>query len=299
MDKLNKQHVVLLSFATPDYLDYQKNLVQSAKKFGLKHFISKNSADLEKTEFYHRHQDIFREPPGFGYWLWKPYYILETLIGLADNEILFYADSGCELLRDPAPLVDICNANKSGIVAFDARPLTNAEWVKGDAFELMGLNTVEVQKATHVIATTMLFRKNNFTVAFVKEWLSYCMNQCILTDHHTKYINNLPEYKNHMADQAVFSLLACKHQLETYRNPSKWGNYLKMSAFRIPGEWVGYPYDFNNSIKDYASAPQSNSPFGTIMEFNRKAHRPILSNNVTSFKTALSKGSSRLKKFFS
>lgn len=48
---------------------------------------------------------------GYGYWLWKPYIVKKQLEKMNDNDILIYADSGCELNVNGLPrLVEYINA---------------------------------------------------------------------------------------------------------------------------------------------------------------------------------------------
>lgn len=294
-----KKSVILLSFATPDFVPYQRNLIRSAKKFGINQFITKTKKDIIQTDFFNKHNDIFKESRGFGYWLWKPYYILDTLRKMHDDQILFYADSGCEFLSDPSPLIEICKKDNRGVVAFDARPLTNAQWVKGDAFSILGLSDSNAERAYMAIATTILFRKNDFTLKFVSDWLYYCCNPFALTYQANVFQSNAAEFVEHKADQSILSLLVYREKINTYRNPSKWGNYLKLPEYRNPNEWIGYPYNLNDTISEYSKHPQENSPYGTIMEFNRKAHRPIKIYNVQSFKKTIAEKVYRFQKRFS
>jgi hypothetical protein len=266
--------VYFTTFSTPDFKVYQNELIESARKFGIRNFFTHNSKQLRKTSFYKSHHEIFSHDRGFGYWIWKPYYILEALNRVNEGDIIFYADSGCLLIENPNVLIEICKKNESGIVAFDAWPLTNQQWCKRDAFVIMNCDSEEFWFAKHVIATTMLIRKSSFTVSFVTEWLKYCCNIHALTEIENKYGINKEGFVKHMGDQPIFSLLINKYKIETYRNPSKWGNFLKLRDFRVLGEFVVYPYQVENSITDYSQVPYDNSPFGTIFIYNRKQNCP-------------------------
>ena len=49
-------------------------------------------------EFWNNHSEfILANKRGYGYWLWKPYLIMKTLEQMNDNDILVYADCGCEI----------------------------------------------------------------------------------------------------------------------------------------------------------------------------------------------------------
>ncbi|MGL5889875.1 MAG: hypothetical protein ACRC3B_08315, partial [Bacteroidia bacterium] len=92
--------VTLLSYSTPNFRWSQRLLVLSAKLTGIKHCISKTRSDLEKTDFYKQYRFILDQPRGGGYWLWKPYYILETLKQMNEGDILVYADSAALLWKN-------------------------------------------------------------------------------------------------------------------------------------------------------------------------------------------------------
>jgi hypothetical protein len=282
--------VYLVSFATEDFEKYQLDLINSAKKYGYNDGFHYTTVDLKRTEFYNAYIDIFKEPRGFGYWLWKPFFILETLNKIRENDILFYVDSGSLFINNPDTLIDIAKNDKHGIVSFDCWPLQNYQWTKRDAFINMDLDTEKYWYEKHVIATVILFRKNNFTINFVKEWLEACTNKHTLTETQNIQGKDIEGYIKHMGDQPVFSLLIAKYQIETYRNPSKWGNFLKMPGCREEGEYVGYPYAVSNSISGYSTNSYSNSPYRTIFEFNRKQNSTNNRNLLISKLKSLVKG---------
>ena len=86
--------VILLSYATKEYSLARKLLNFTGRLCGADKIIALSRKDLVKTGFYQQHKSILDQPRGAGYWLWKPYYILETLKKLEENDILIYADAG-------------------------------------------------------------------------------------------------------------------------------------------------------------------------------------------------------------
>lgn len=267
--------VYVLSFATKDFEIFRQQMQESASRFGLQNFISYNEEWLQSNTFYLDNQHIFKQKKGFGFWLWKPFCINECLKVAKDGDIIFYIDSGSLFIDNPKQLINIAKENNSGIVAFDCRPLTNHQWTKRDAFINMGLDKKEFWYAPHVISTVCLFRKSSFVVKFVKEWLDQCTNTNSLTDADNIFGTNLKGFIDHRHDQSLFSLLIGKYYIETYRNPSAWGNYLKLPEYRENGELVCFPYLVENTIKDYSDNPLKNSPYGTIFEFNRKQNQKL------------------------
>lgn len=271
-------NVSVVSFATPEFESLQEEMDFSAKEYGINSFFSFKKRDLLKTSFYERNIQFFNQERGFGFWLWKPYFILEALNKINYGDILFYLDSGCLFINGPEPLITIAKENEHGIIAFDAKPLTNAQFTKRDTFINLNCDAEDFWEAYHAIATVIVFKKTDFAVSFVKEWLRCCENIDSLSNYPNKnQKSNLSSFIEHREDQSIFSILLKKHNITTYRNPSLWGNFLKKEEFREKDEIVSYPYLLNDSITTYSENPELNSSYKTIFIFNRK--RKIKSSN--------------------
>ena len=261
----------LVSYATPNFAEIRRELNHSAVQFGIENIFSYVETDLRGTSFYQENRRILDGVCGAGYWAWKPFFVLEALQHLAEGDVLFYCDAGSAFIAPPDPLIEICRTNASGLVLFDARPLKNRQFTKRDCFIRMGCDAPKHWDAVKVIATVVIVRKSESTMRFLGEWLSHCKDPAAVT-HEESYCGE-PELEGflvHRWDQAILSVLASKHRIETYRNPSVWGNFLKLPEFRVPGETVVSPYGLIPQITDYSPESQANSPYGTIFQFNRQ-----------------------------
>jgi len=262
--------VYLTSYATERFQGVQCDLNVSAIQFGIPNILSYTDLDLRSSEYYGQNRSILDEVCGAGYWAWKPYFIIEALSHLQDDDILFYCDAGSLFVASPDPLIELCSRHPQGIILFDARPLTNHQFSKRDCFVRMGCDEPKYWNHTKVIATILLLRKCIFTLSVLREWLHYCCDRAVITnDPSVCGLPELPGFLQHRNDQAILSVLATKHALETFRNPTLWGNFLKLAAFRVPGEPVVSPYNLLPEIRDYAEVSQQNSPYGTIFVINR------------------------------
>jgi len=125
--------------------------------------------------------------------------------------------------------------------------------------------------ANHVIATLLVLRKCDAALGFLQEWLGYCCDRAAVSDDpNICGQKNMGGFLQHRWDQAILSVLAEKHSLETFRNPTVWGNFLKLPEFRTNGEAVPSPYNLVPAIKGYSDHPQANSPYGTLFLINRQ-----------------------------
>jgi hypothetical protein len=261
----------LVSYATDRFERVRQELNESASRFGISHLLSYCEKDLRSSSYYEQNRSILAEVCGAGYWAWKPYFILQAMGHLGEGDILFYCDAGSQFIDSPGPLIDLCSSTAHGMVLFDARPLTNRQFTKRDCFVRMGCDSPMYWNANKVIATILVARKCPAAIQFVQEWLTHCCDRAAITDDpNICGKKDLRGFLQHRWDQAILSVLAAKCSLETFRNPTVWGNFLKLPQFRVAGEQVPSPYNIDPSIRGYSDRPQSNSPYGTLFIVNRQ-----------------------------
>ncbi len=250
----------IISYANKGHYKNQRKLARSARKFGIDEIISYTEKDLKATIFYEQHKEILDQKRGGGYWLWKPYYILKTLKKMDKGGILIYSDSGVEITASLDPLIKICI--KKGILPFSVGQYINKFWTKRDCFVLTDCDSEYYWNSRQYTASFILFKNSKQSRDFVSEWLNYCMNKNILTDiPNACGLSNLPEFKDHRHDQSILSLLAKKHNVEMFRDPSQWGNPHKRPSARQKNEMLPFPY---------SDEPFLNSPYGTLLNHHRR-----------------------------
>lgn len=258
--------IYLVNYATPNFYRSQKKLNRSALKFGVDIYVSFTHKKLKQTHFYQKNKKVLDQFRGGGYWLWKPYIILDTLNYASDGDLVVYCDSGTEIFKPIKPLVEICTA-QSGPMLFQVHEHTNKKWTKRDCFILMDADNRYYYDAKQVCGSPQIYMKNKKNIEFVRQWLAYCEDPRVLTDlPNTCGLENLPEFKEHRHDQSVLSILSRRYNLPIYRDPSQFGNHYKMPAFRELGEWTE---------RDYSETPYTNSPYGTIFHLHRKKNFSI------------------------
>jgi len=255
----------LVNFATPEFYESQGRLHTSALKFGVDEVRSYNKKIIQKSLFYKENKSILDQKRGAGYFLWKAYIILDVMQHINYGDLLIYSDAGIEIVKDPLPLIDICCA-QNGILLFKVHGRLNRTWTKRDCFVLMNCDSKVYWNAVQIVASFQIYIKNNRSLAFVEEWLHYCKIPEIITDlPNIQGLDNFPEFKNHRHDQSVLSLLATKHGIEIFRDPSQWGNHMKMENLREQDEFLDPAFG-----AVYSRAPCLNSPYPTILIQHRE-----------------------------
>ena len=252
--------VILISYANKPFYKSQQQLKKSAYKYGVDEVIDYNDIWLKKqTAFYQKNNHILSQKRGNGFWLWKPFIILDALKKMQLDDVLIHIDSGASFISSVTPLVDLTK-NKEIILFYNNRH-KNSAWTKRDCFYFMDCDNDKFYNENQTLAGYIVCKKTPFVISFLEEWLKYAENENILTDMPN--ICGLPNSENfidHRHDQSILSLLATKYNLELFRDPSQWGNKYKLPQFRTLGEFVENSY-VENSFK--------NSPYATILDGHR------------------------------
>ncbi len=249
---------ILLSFADQKY-QIQQNILTFSSKPYFDEIINVGPEDIEE-EFIEQNQEIFNFSRGSGYWLWKSYFIRRVLEYINEGDILFYVDSGNEIISDPQPLFDLLQSQD--IVLFknrDGNPTgnvwVNSMWTKTDCFNLMECNTEKYKNGDQVDGSYIFIKKSPLSVKFIDEYLKYSCNKNIITDLPNITGNNENDFKDHRHDQSILSLLTIKHNIKTFESPSESSNHIQkeypqiFNHFRKNIEWSYILNELNNQPK--------------------------------------------------
>ncbi|MBC8011414.1 MAG: hypothetical protein H7067_15125 [Burkholderiales bacterium] len=213
----------LLTFADRRFLRSRDRLVASAAALGAASIHAHDPHSIRDRDWARDHRRILRQPRGAGYWLWKPFLILDTLRALPPGEFLIYCDSGAALVADPAPLLERC-ARADGLLFFLVHGFEQWRYTKRDCFVLMGCDTPRYWDAPQVNAAFLVLRHEPATLAFVAEWAAWASNFDLITDAPNRCgLPDLPGFVAHRHDQSILALLVEKHGLVRLPDPSQHG----------------------------------------------------------------------------
>jgi hypothetical protein len=214
MDKYNK--IKVLTFATGNFIDSAKKLIAQVNSIGIKDAKLLFDEDLSK-EFKEEHQYLFRHKKGYGYYIWKPYIIIEELKKLKDDEILVYIDA----TDFPSAsffdhVLEHFKTNDMMLVNRGYGP--HGLWTKRDTFVLMGCDNEDYWNKTQLEAGLICLRNNQFNIDFMNEWFSFCKNEQIISNSENQSgLSNLDGFIDHRQDQSILTNLQIKHNLPHQR----------------------------------------------------------------------------------
>jgi len=200
------EHIVFVTYATSAHYEEQRNLsIQLAKNMGVTNFLNYTQNDL-KQSFKEEYAHILQHSRGSGYWVWKPYIILETMLN-TNAEIVIYCDSGSGTTETLQNIINKVRAYK--LVGFELVHLQSA-WTKRDAFILTDTDNSRQHNALQRCATMLAIVNTPETRQFVQQWLDYCKDERIVTDQSNVLGSDYTGFKENRHDQTIFSLLTYK-----------------------------------------------------------------------------------------
>ena len=216
------RNVSLVTFATKNFTFQQQSLVHSARSCANIYNVSSwTESSLRSTRFFLDNSSILREKKGAGFWLWKPYIILEELCKNDKSEFVCYYDvgrgRGNQLPRSIEPILNWADAHNFGVMpgVFIPECGPNGWWTKRDAFVVIGCDTKKYIDAPQVQATFSVWRKTNSSREFVEAWLDYCCDRRVLSDDDNVCgLPNYPGFIEHRHDQSVLTLLCIKYGIQ-------------------------------------------------------------------------------------
>lgn len=273
--------VVLTNLANKLFEESRFRLNDSAKRYGIEYINSYDFEDIKESSFYFANKTIIDQPKGIGYWLWKPYIILETMKDLIEGDIVVYSDCGIELIDNLQPVINICKEQQP-VLLFANGDFKNLMWTKRDCFVLMGCDNKSYWNGQHSDAAFLLFRKSEESIQLLNEWLKYGSDERIITDLPNQCNQeNLPGFIEHRWDQSVLSLLAQLHQITLFRVATQFGNHYKSPPYRVKKEFNCVNQLYQKQVRYYAKEPYINSPYGQLLNHHRTKKIPAGDKNIS------------------
>jgi hypothetical protein len=213
----------LVTYATAKYRHRQIFLTASARANSIVATeTSWGPLKLNAAGFTKLAPDISLSERGSGFWAWKPFVILKALEAAAVGEVILYCDAGRKypyiLLDTPLdPFVSWMDENRQDIMPGISIPWNGpmSVWTKHDAFEATGVDGESIHRAAPIQASFSLWRNSNATQAFVREWLSWCVQRQLISDDPSVGMKaEATEFKSHRHDQSLLNLCCHKHGIK-------------------------------------------------------------------------------------
>ena len=185
---------------------------------------------------------LFSQKRGGGYWLWKPYIIMEALKTLDDEDILCYVDCGCKLYNDKEWDKWFEYLATNDAIFFQTGGL-NKNWTRKSLLEYEGLSVPTHFKELYQCQSTLMLAKKSALPLFETYYQTMAEHpECVLdVPAEEKHLES-PDFIEHRHDQSV--LTSCIYH---YRDKLK----LKIVWQRVEGKFRNGQAVFAARIDDH------------------------------------------------
>jgi hypothetical protein len=195
--------------------------------------LVKTQADFDAAFQQQHGKFVAQNRRGFGYWLWKPYFIQQVLAQMPEGDILVYLDAGCTIKSDTAyarqrfqHYISLLQQSNHSSFGFQlGQP--EKQWTKMDLVQrIFGTTNTPCRETGQLVGGIALIKATAESRQLVNEWyeIAQADNYHYLNDSPSRLPNDVV-FVEHRHDQSIFSLLRKKYgveliQDETYKRPN-------------------------------------------------------------------------------
>jgi len=215
--------IKIITFANGNYTESRDILVSIIRNMNVGQVIKYTDNDLG-VDFFEKYKEILSFSRGYGYWVWKPFLILKSLMESNPDDIIFYVDSTDLPTKK---LFEYINNHfiENDILLF-RQNYPHDNWTKKDCFILMDCDGDKYHNQIQLEAGAIAIKKTNFNIKLMEEWLNYCSNKFIVSD-----LPNICGFENHINfvehrhDQSILTNLAIKYDIKSQQLDDSYISY--------------------------------------------------------------------------
>lgn len=245
--------VYLVSYADGHEVFFRNQLALSESVLGRGGDVIMNyNRSMIDPEFI-KQNPILNEKVGAGYWLWKPWVILDAMKKAPENAVIIYADTGSVFNGSLKPLVKMMGDHPFLFCYYDdeEREGLLENRVTKEVFQKLGCENEHCYKHPIIWAGFLIVRNNQKARIFIQEWLDHCRDKKLLLGQYGDS-KNIRNFKGHQQDQTILGVLVAKTEdkvlIPYYDELTK--KYLAWHH-RRPGAEGDNPYFLQKSLKPY------------------------------------------------
>jgi len=223
----------------------QKENTRTGKEIGGFDDVFEYSINEIDHEFKQKNKHLFKFKRGAGYWVWKPYIILNALNQVNNDDVIFYCDSGSSFIKPVDSLVNLIH-DTDGVMVFrlgNESYSKESNQTKRDAFILTGCEGEKYTDTYSRISGFNIWKKNDFSITVIKEWLYYNQIPNCVTDSPSILGDNFPGFREHRHDQSILSLVSKKYNIKSYPTPCQfWSGGVITNKLNLEQSYFERPY---------------------------------------------------------
>ncbi len=209
-------------------------------------------ADIQGTRFFRDNQDLLEASRGCGYWLWKPFIILQTLAMVPEGEYVLYHDIGREFREGDSSRGG--DANVGNVIELPVKPIVQwaeenggifpgvniphygpaSQWTKRDCFVGMNCDEERYWNFPLVQAGYNAWKNTPKVREFVETWLTLCSQRELISDDDNVLGQpNLDGFREHRHDQSILSNLLRLRGINVYGSLTSSKAYVRSFNYLV------------------------------------------------------------------
>ena len=226
--------IILFAFASQDLsrsANRLKKQALSSNYYDEIKILSPKNFDEEMNKKFILTKDIGKKR-GYGYWFWKPFFLMKIMKKINLGDIIHYIDVGCHIQKRNSKFneyLDLLIKPENFILPFQYH-LDNTEfpddilfsrreefkYTKADLIDhFKFLNNKNVTHSPQFWAGSFFIKKQKESEKFIKEWIEVFDKKFNLIDDSDSVIDNFKGFIQNRHDQSVFSLLCKKYSIKS------------------------------------------------------------------------------------
>lgn len=210
---MSRRKIKLVSFADGPYIPRTQEFITQAQEMKLfNEIIIYNSANLSENFKMHHLEYMRNTERGFGFWIWKPQAILETLDHSSPDDLIIYIDIGFTLNPNGrnrfVEYIEITLESEWKMLSF-YNTHTEYKWTKMDLAKRLSIDhSALIMKTTQLASGLIFLCKTESNDDLINEWKTIAIESNYhFSDNSPSAYPNHPLFKEHRHDASIASLL--------------------------------------------------------------------------------------------
>lgn len=255
---------IFCSFADSAMWRSLNRIKQQAESMHIYDMICIYNEHILEEEFKSYYKEKLVPSRGFGYWVWKPQVLLQTLEKMDNGDILHYSDAGCHLnkhgIKRLKEYFEIANSSPTGILAFQSKEpidknLTKAvdlpekHWTKGDILDYFKVrNNKNICESEQIGAGILFIKKTPESISILRKFLQTYYDDFSLADDTPSRSPNFEGFIENRHDQSIFSIIAKLNGVTTISSFEYWQPEYNFKQLKYYPIWAIRDKDYGNNI---------------------------------------------------
>jgi len=202
-----------ITYANEKYKEKQNKLCRLVGSYNEYERVKFYSEEwLRTTKFFEENQWVLYQERGGGYWLWKPYVILETLKEIPEGDVVVYLDCGDVIKEGLSLYLESVLEKEPCLLLCGGYP--QKHYTKRDCFHYMNCDEPTYHNVIQLEAGFQAWKRCEKSIEVLEEQIKFGKDYKIITDTPNKCgLPNYDGFVDHRHDQSILTNLAVKHQL--------------------------------------------------------------------------------------